>query len=181
MASYRRLDFFCVLVLRWHRGILPRSPKSVLNSWIYGLFLARHRQKSRYYYFFYWWKYQLLGIVHALSHFSLGPYVINCVIIWRKLEFAIKNEAPFTEHMFEMRVFFCCTRSVLLLKVSVCKFANFETPKIRQKPLRMLDLQRLHVYGRPAGRPTGRLPLQNPRFCRVDFSYFGTRNMHKNP
>ena len=42
---------------------------------------------------------------------------------------------------------------MLLLKVSVCKFANFETPKIRQKPLRMLDLQRLHVYGRPADRP----------------------------
>ena len=78
-----------------------------------------------------------------------------------------------------------CTRSVLLLKVSVCKFANFETPKIHQNPLRMLDFSRLHMYGRPAGRPAGRpterLPLQNPRFCRVDFTYFRTRNMHKNP
>ena len=45
-----------------------------------------------------------------------------------------------------------CTRSVLLLKVSVCKFANFETQKMHQNPLRMLDLSRLRVYGRPAGR-----------------------------
>ena len=50
-------------------------------------------------------------------------------------------------------LFVCCTRSVLLLKVSVRAFANFETPKIRQNLLRKLDLSRLHVYGRPSGRP----------------------------
>ena len=36
----------------------------------------------------------------------------------------------------------------------VCKFANFETPKIHQSPLRMLDFSRPHVYGRPVDRMT---------------------------
>ena len=76
---------------------------------------------------------------------------------------------------------FFCVRSALLFKVSVCKFANFDTQNTQYAPkLLKLNwfLEATHV--RPAGRPTVIAAIQHI-FCRVGFTYFGARSMYQNP